>query len=52
MKMFVQCLLISALFVGSAEAQCKLADNCDECLNDAVPKDGDSCTVSFTNTYA
>ena len=51
MKMFVQYFLIAALIVGSAKAQCKLADTCDECLNDAIPKDGDSCTVSYTKLY-
>ena len=51
MKIFVQYFLISALIVGSAKAQCKLADTCDECLNDAIPKDGDSCTVSYTKLY-
>ena len=48
MKIVVQYFLISALIVGSAKAQCRLADNCNECLNIANPVDGDSCTVSLS----
>ena len=40
-----------ALCVGSAQSQCRLADNCNECLNIADPGNGARCTVSqvFTN---
>ena len=48
MKIVVQYFLISALIVGSAKAQCRLADNCNECLNIAKPSDGDGCTVSLS----
>lgn len=48
MKIVVQYFVISALIVGSAKAQCRLADNCNECLNIAKPSDGDGCTVSLS----
>ena len=48
MKIVVQYFLISALIVGSAKAQCRLADNCNECLNIANPSDGDGRTVSLS----
>ena len=41
MKIVVQYFVISALIVGSAKAQCRLADNCIECLNIAKPSYGD-----------
>ena len=47
MKIVVQYFLISALIVGSAKAQCRLADNCNECLI-AKPSYGDGCTVSLS----
>ena len=48
MKIVVQYFLIWALIVGSAKAQCRLADNCIECLNIAKPSYGDGCTVSLS----
>ena len=36
-----------ALALGSAQSQCRLADNCNECLDISNPVDGGiRCTVS------